>query len=431
MRVMSENSVRYFLAGSAVFLFLLLGASATFAAWSAGDYRSPLGPAHVTVAGETVTISFDEVPGIGITGKAGGAAVFATAGGDVTGVLHAESNGAFSFRAEGETMLFAPAGGGSSRVPSPSAPGSSAPSGTAESAIPSGDGEAPVSPLAPLGTGVAAALASKRQSDPYFGFSLLPPFGWTVEKNANGFLMKSGARTILASPHEMRDAQMLRVSLAQGVQFPQAGTVLNLKGDVAGFGAGGVTCRLEGTVDGADAKAINLALVSPHGGGASLVAWASPPEYDASFEETARKVAESVKFDARAERPEVKEWRSALSGTRLSIVSSDFTSGTSLDGYGTGSSYSIEKHFDFCTDGSFRFTDQSSYSVDAGSAGVAGGGNDADRTGQWSIHVIDRFVVVLLQYQDGQSAQHVLTAQGQTVLLDDEEWQRSGSPLCS
>ncbi|NNE07396.1 MAG: hypothetical protein HKN20_02415, partial [Gemmatimonadetes bacterium] len=412
MKTASRHFVRPFLTG--VFLFLLSGATIAYAGWASGDYASPLGTAHVRVAGESVTITFDEIPGTGITGKAGGAAVFETGGGDVTGRLRAESNGAFSFRAEGETMLFEPAGspGRAGSPPAPAAPApetpetSPAPSATA---APAPAGKTPISPLAPLGTGVAAALASKRQSDPYFGFSLLPPSGWSFEKNANGFLMKSGTRTILASPHEMNDEEMLRSSLAQGVQFPQAGTVLNLEGDVAGFGAGGVTCRLAGTVDGADAKALNIALVSPHGGGASLVAWAGPGEYDASFEATARKVAESVKFDARAERPEVKEWRGVLAGSRLSIIDSDYTSGLSQDGYGSGSGYSIEKHFDFCADGSFRFTDQSSYSVDAGSAGVAGGANDANRAGQWSIHVIDRFVVLLLQYQDGQSAQHVLT----------------------
>ncbi len=415
-------------------LFLLSGAPDAWAGWASGDYASPLGTAHVKVSGENVAITFEEIPGTGITGKAGGAAVFETGGGDVTGRLHAESNGAFSFRAEGETMLFEPTGATGKGLSPPESPGHSVPvpsaSAPSSSSTTSPPGRTPVSPLTPLGTGVAAALASKRQSDPYFGFSLLPPSGWSFEKNANGFLMKSGTRTILASPHEMNDEEMLRSSLAEGVQFPQAGTVLNLEGDVAGFGAGGVTCRLAGTVEGADARALNIALVSPHGGGASLVAWAGPDQYDASFEATARKVAESVKFEARAERPEVKEWRGVLARSRLSIIDSDYTSGLSQDGYGSGSGYSIEKHFDFCADGSFRFTDQSSYSVDAGSAGVAGGSNDANRAGQWSIHVIDRFVVLLLQYQDGQSAQHVLTAQGQTVFLDTEEWQRSGSPLC-
>ncbi len=275
--------------------------------------------------------------------------------------------------------------------------------------------------------------AGERFGDEYMGFDFSAPEGWKKSAQSEGSFTLASARgngTILVSTHIMNSVEELRKSIQGGISLPQAGTELALEGELRRFGKDGVASKLRGTFQGAPVVAYNVALLSPHGGGATIMAWSGPGEYSDDLEEAARAIAAGISFRKPTEHPEVAIWKRRLPGSRLSYIESDFTAGMPTDGYSTGSSYNIERHLDLCGDGSFHFKENTDYSVDAGSAGNAGGSDSDDHVGRWLIFRFGGYTVLELRYSSGGVGAIVLGRSDGQVLLDGEEWSIGGSPVC-
>jgi hypothetical protein len=279
------------------------------------------------------------------------------------------------------------------------------------------------------------AASGEEMGDDYMGFRFSAPKEWKRESSAEGSFTlapRRGKGTILVATHVMNSVEELRGSLRSGINVEQVGTRLAVDGNVLDYGENGVASKLRGSYMGKPVIAYDVALVSPHGGGATILAWSDPGDYSDDLAAAARAVAASVSFRKPKEHPEVARWKRELPGNRLSYMESDFTQGlATADGYSTGSGYTIERDLDLCADGSFHYTESTDYSVDAGSAGNAGGASSEDHTGRWRVYRYNGLTVLELRYSTGGVGALVI-APGASggVALDGEEWSVGGSPVC-
>lgn len=447
---MGASAVRA-ICGWTVAALCLTAAAANADLPAAGRYLTDLGLADLTIEGKGYRVAFDEVVDFEIRAD-GEDEVYIEAGeGSVPAVYLPLEFGSFAFAAQGDTLYFMPVEGNEEYVdPYLSSDEDSFTTyggGGGEVKVPGGDradrtaaeaGTAAASPNAPAeGEGKAPdtpAADGETMGDDYIGFRFSAPKEWKRESSAEGSFTlapRRGKETMLVSTHVMNSVEELRNSLRAGINVEQVGTRLALDGPVLDLGENGVASKLRGTYRGKPVIAYNVALVSPHGGGATILAWSDPGDYSDDLAAAARAVAASVSFRMPKEHPEVARWKGELPGNRLSYMESNFTPGLSTDGYSTGSSYSIERHLDLCADGSFHYTESTDYSVDAGSAGNAGGANSDDHSGQWRVYRYNDLTVLELRYSTGGVGALVIApGAGGGVTLDGEEWSVGGSPVC-
>ena len=245
--------------------------------------------------------------------------------------------------------------------------------------------------------------------EPGLGVEFSAPEGWQYQKNEIGYLM--GHNTI---PGLIIVTSSLYTTLAEmkqgayeGIQ-DEAGTALRLDGEIITFSNNGIAGNFVGTLNWEQAKAYIIGIVNPMGGnGVSCMIITTPEYYNATYKSTIEQVAASVKF-FKAEVPDaVKEWEDWFKtpgGCRLKYLSS---SGSSNYGGGyTGSS--SQATIDLCPNGSFRENSSSDFSmsIDAGSAfnSSSDGGS-----GRWEISFDGTNPVLVLNYNDGQTSNYVLT----------------------
>lgn len=399
---------------------------------AAGQYLTDLGMAEIRHEGEKYRIVFEEVIDFEIRGSGDDDVSIFTGDERIPCAYLTLEFGSFAFAAAGDTLYFIPQGEAEPYLPHDGDPFTTYGGGGAEVKLPGDGKDKSGAPTDEERAGAEPATGTVLTDD-YMGLAFSAPEGWKGRAEPEGsftLIPSDGKGTILVSTHVMNSIEELRNSLRVGVNAAQAGTALTLDGDVKPFGEKGVASKLRGTFKGEAVSAYNVSLLSPYGGGATIMAWAAPGAYSADLENAGRSVAAAVTFRKPMAHPDVARWMGRLPGSRLSYVESDFTPGLSTGGYSTGSSYNIERHIDLCSDGSFHFTESTDYSVDAGSAGNAGGADSDDHTGRWRVYRFSGLTVLEMRYSSGGVGALILDGSGEQILLDGEEWSIGGSPAC-
>jgi hypothetical protein len=130
-----------------------------------------------------------------------------------------------------------------------------------------------------------------------WGIKFLPPDSWNARKTESGYLLTSSLKKglIVVIPNEHKDLQTMRSLASQGLN-DEHGTALRLIGTVEAFGQNGLKGAFEGKLEGQQAKAYVVSLISSHGPGATILAAAEPKSFNDTYHKDVQQLAESVYF---------------------------------------------------------------------------------------------------------------------------------------
>lgn len=268
----------------------------------------------------------------------------------------------------------------------------------------------------------SSAQQPREIREPAYGVGFKAPEGWQYQKNELGYLMGhnsvAGFITVTINPYNTIEA--MRQGAYEGIQ-EEGGTALALQGEPVAYGNNGLAANFQGTMNWETATAYVIGLISPVGGKSiSCMIISTPDQFTDIHRSTLESIADSFNF-FKPEIPDaVKEWDEwfkTAGGCRLKYLSS---SGSSDYGGGYSGS-SSEATIDLCPNGSFSSSSSSemSMSIDAGSAFAAS--NDGG-VGQWELSFNGTHPVLVLNFNDGQMAEYVLTYVEQKTYLNDTRY---------
>ena len=260
--------------------------------------------------------------------------------------------------------------------------------------------------------------------DDGWGFAFTAPTGWTLlDQGAEGALFVSADQSsyLLIEPHELTGRDELARAARRGYQ--SSGVVLTAAADPTPYGDG-VAVEMQGHVQGQEARAHAIGLLSPHGGGAIVLIAVGQAQWSAAAARAAEAVAASFEFFASAAAPAVADldWATKLAGHCVAYMSSSGSTGNAVGGFATGSFTSDSAKLYLYPDGSFQSGASHSASFDAG----VGFGNVASagaQAGQWAVESEPGRDVLQLRNSDGSTGAYELTTneRGHTF-LDGDRW---------
>ncbi|NOY22706.1 MAG: hypothetical protein GXO70_04220 [Acidobacteria bacterium] len=160
----------------------------------------------------------------------------------------------------------------------------------------------PTNPLQKSGgtsAGASAMPAGNMVVSREYGFAFQPPAGWVARVNPGaGYILNSRNRmgVILVSHHMYTSLDKMRTEAAGGLIDPKSNVRLIPEGGFEPVGNNGFGGPLAGTLQGNQAKAYILGMISPYGGGITILVAVPPERYTHEYPGFAKQIATSVRF---------------------------------------------------------------------------------------------------------------------------------------
>jgi hypothetical protein len=231
----------------------------------------------------------------------------------------------------------------------------------------------------------SASLAGGNDvSDPGWGFSFALPKGWKHQKTTEGAVLghDTVAGMILLLPHSLRSLDQVRAQMEEGLQDDEG--QLALASAVKSAGENLLTGEYTGVYQGAEVKATGYGTLSPYGGGAYLIAVATPDKFTTRLSSAAKTVAQSMRY------------KKAAAGSAPSYFFGTWVNSTK----------NTETRMTFHSDGTFTEYGEASYSGSSsdqyGNEGLNWGtANNNAHSGRWSARGTRERGVLTITYQSG------------------------------
>jgi hypothetical protein len=221
-------------------------------------------------------------------------------------------------------------------------------------AVSARESQNPVSP----GSGMASNSGNEI-GDPLWGFNLSPPDTWLSQKNESLIVLGHNtiAGMIVIFPHTSADMDAMYAEMLEGID--EDGSYLRISDQqIMSKGNNLLMARYEGHMNGEKVKARGYGILSPYGGGAYLIAIATPDKLGDELLNTAEQCMATFNFFKPAQSPArnifVGKWTTMTKNTQTDIC--------------------------FCADGSYQQQYESSYSGEGW-----GQANDSGNRGRWSV----------------------------------------------
>jgi hypothetical protein len=235
----------------------------------------------------------------------------------------------------------------------------------------------------------SSKIAAGEVGDPSWGFKFRPPAGWEFSKNLNGAILGHDTvpGMILVFPHQQTNlqavAQQMEEGLVEEAVYLMPSTQLEQKGSNMLAG------ECAGTWQGQHARGRSIGTLSPHGGGAYVLAITTPERYGKEIAGAADAIAEGMhyfKIDvSNLERIFVGRW-AAYSGS---------SGGATL------------RNYTFYPDATFSDDRETSYSSDySGDGGgmpdsYVGGVGTSHGHARWKVGGGEREGQIIITFPDG------------------------------
>ena len=266
-------------------------------------------------------------------------------------------------------------------------------------------------------SGAASGLASATnngllQNDDW-GMAFTPPPSWQLKGAEDGYLMGSNKITglLIILPHEASNLDELRQEASKGLN-EGPGTSLQLEGPLDNFGENGLKGIFTGMLQGEQAKACVIGLVSKAGTGATIMAITTPEKFSPSHIEQAELLAKNIRFYKPKTSPMAQNWKEKLNGCKLSY----------FDRYSSGSygGYTTEIKMDLCPQGYFRYGMEDETVINS-NPGTLNGGYSMQYgkgSGTWKVKGSGNKVKLVLNFYNGEVYEYELSSneKGQTFL---------------
>lgn len=271
------------------------------------------------------------------------------------------------------------------------------------------------------------ADGGKRVSDAQMGISFVPPPGWIAQRQGEGLLLGSNTHKgfILIMPHSFTGLNQMTEEAGQGIVEEDSGIQLMPASRFQAFGSNGISGDFEGMVQGRRARAFAIGLLSPRGGGVTILAAVESGSYTQDYPGFVRSIASGLKFDAAQSSAPGGSGAASDAGLMKYFAGEyySYSSGATLSG-GAGT----ERTVTLCPDGLYR----DSYEFSASGSGW-GGVNSQRGAARWSVQGDQSRGVITVSYANGQTKRvsyQVLSKGEQTILFDGVKFAYAGAPKC-
>jgi hypothetical protein len=260
--------------------------------------------------------------------------------------------------------------------------------------------------------------------DIYSGFKFVPPEGWVVRNTPEGYLIGSNTKPgfIVVFLHGHNTLAQLYEGAQAGVH--DAGNILTLASEIQPFETHGIAALYTGTMDGIQASAYSIGLLSTHGGGVVILAATKFELFDESYIYLAQSIARSVVFFKPKAPAELNAWAERLDQVRLTHLWR-YGSSSGAGGAYVGGGQKIV--IDLCRQGYFNYLSQSDFSADGGlgTSGYTSGNNKGK--GAWEVTHRGQKPILRLKFHEGNIYEYVLSMQAGKVYLDDKQYIITGA----
>jgi len=225
----------------------------------------------------------------------------------------------------------------------------------------------------------SATVSGSEVSDPSWGFSFTLPKGWKQRKTSEGAVLGHDtiAGMILLLPHRLRGLDDVRAQMKEGLQDEEG--QLAPTGAIKSMGENLLTGEYAGVYQGEQVKATAFGTLSPHGGGAYLIAAATPEKFSSGLSSAAKTIAKSMRYKKTA----ASAAPSYFAGTWVSTTKN------------------TETRMTFRSDGTFSEYGEASYSGGAGTDEAWGRANGNSSSGRWTARGTREQGVLTITYQNG------------------------------
>ncbi len=226
--------------------------------------------------------------------------------------------------------------------------------------------------------GQQAPSGGSRVDVPELGISFTPPPGWTAQKQQGFCILVSGTQRgfILILPHQFSNLQQMATEAGGGFVDEASGIRLMPTAPFQSFGSNGIAGEFSGVIKGEQARAFVIGLLSPQGGGVTILGATKAAEYTPEHARLVQTIAGGISFTARSaggtgggtpsaagSDPNLMRW---IAGRYYS-----YSSGSTMYG-----SAGTERRVMLCPDG--RFYDSSEFSASGRGGGTTWGGANAN-----------------------------------------------------
>ncbi|MBK8041459.1 MAG: hypothetical protein IPK21_01655 [Haliscomenobacter sp.] len=239
----------------------------------------------------------------------------------------------------------------------------------------------------------APPASGARVGDPSSGYSFQLPASWTQTLEKGSFIIKKAGLNaqIGLAPHNYSSLEEIRRN-AFDVQDAESNTFL--RATVAAYGANSLFIRYDGRAQGQAIVIEMISMVSPHGGGVSVVGSGAQADYSAQVTTAVKTIANSVQFQKPQVSALAQQWKQRVSGKQLLFLQT-----------GNGSSDKIT--IDLCPAGRFEYYSNSSY-MSGGFSQFSYAGQDTN-SGTWKIIARGSQPVLQLFFDSGSLQEYQLS----------------------
>ncbi len=249
------------------------------------------------------------------------------------------------------------------------------------------------------------------------------PNGW-IARELQGYIIAGSydeKGVIIITQHQENDINAIITEAKSGIQ-DGISTSLQLISEIDHFNATTVGGTFAGQLDGYPSKAYIVSMISPYGGGITIMSATNTQSFSNRYKEITTSISQSVRFSRPDHSKAIEEWKALISGCKLSYYNSYNSGG--------GSGYTTVIKMSLCNQGYFVYNldDQT---VLNGQGNLTGAYSFQKNKGNGSWEVIGRGTEVLLQlnFHDGRVKAFSLSKneKGHT-LLNGERYLRTCNP---
>ena len=259
--------------------------------------------------------------------------------------------------------------------------------------------------------------------DARMGISFSPPAGWKAVKQETGYLLGSDTYRgfILIMAHGYNSLQEMRAEAQGGIVDEGSEMVLQPVSEFKAFGKNGLAGEFSGIVQGQMARAFAIGLISPDGGGVTIMAAVEEGSYSTEYPGFVRSLASTVSF-LRPEAARGAEPGDASLMTYFAGKYYSYTAGSTISG-GAGT----ERRVMLCANG--RFYDSTEFSA---SGTDWGGVNSGRGTARWSIQGDKKAGIITLTRPNGETERvtYRVTGEAGVILFNGIKFAFEGAAEC-
>ncbi len=308
------------------------------------------------------------------------------------------------------------------------------PAAPGPAAKPRGQSQAPAAPR-PANPAPDQSSGRNVLSVPELGVSFAVPAGWNAQRQGEAVYLASTNYKgfIVITRHAYNNLRDMAKEASQGIVDQSSNTRLMPVSQFQPFGQNGMVAEFSGTAQGMQARSFAIGLISPQGGGVTIMAATEAASYSSDYSDFVLAIAGSLSFlprGASGGAPMAGTTGAGGEASDINLLSYfageyySYSSGATISG-GAGT----ERTMTLCPDGNYR--DSSEFS--ASGTGQWGAVNTQAGWGRWTVQGDKNQGLILVTYPNGQSRRipyRVVSKQEQTISFDGVTYAFAGKPKC-